>query len=242
MILYAVIARSKDGTVLVESTIGGVEGNFPQITVELLQRVVATSNWNSVLGTLESTAKEELLPEGSRRTFICRHDEGFLGGIFSGVANWGCGDAESGSANEDSLDYYFHLCRGQDVICLCISDDTDPRYHTVNFNCMDDSQSKFTSSYSPSKITKAKAYEMDKQFKRELGKIVHYYNENRNKFARQDKVDQMLNQVDDLKGVLGRNISMVLKRGENLDELMEQSEDMMRNSQVRCLELSQHNG
>jgi hypothetical protein len=231
MILYAIIARAKDGAILVESTVGGVEGNFPQITVEVLQRIVATSNWNSALGTLESSSKVELLPEGSKRTFIQRHDEGFLGGLFSGVANWGCGDEESG-VMEDKLDYFFHLSRGQGVICLCISDDSDPRYHAVNFNCLDDAQNKFTSSYSPAKIAKAKAYEMDKQFRRELGKLVHYYNENRTKFARQDKVNHLLDKAEDLKAILGRNIEMVLEREAKLEDLVQQSETMMQDTKV----------
>lgn len=239
MILYAVIARSKDGTVLVESTIAGVEStNFPQVTVEVLQRVVATSNWNSALGTIESSAKVELLPDGTKRTFVQRHDEGFLGGLLSGVAvQWGClnGDAEAWNNREDCLDYYFHMCRGHGIICLCISDDTDARYHAVNFNFLDDAQSKFTSAYSPSKIAKAKAYEMDKQFSRELGKLIHYYNENRNKFARHDKVDILLDKVDDLREVLGRNISMILERERRLDDLIEQSENMMMDTKVRWL-------
>eukprot|EP00804_Cyclotella_cryptica_P031203 CCRYP_019398-RD/>CCRYP_019398-RD protein AED:0.41 eAED:0.47 QI:275/0/0.5/1/0/0/2/0/271 len=239
MILYAVIARSKDGTILVESTVAGVEStNFPQITVEVLQRVVATSDWNSALGTIESSSKVELLPDEAKRTFVQRHDEGFLGGLLSGVAaQWGClnGDVEAGSIGEDCLDYYFHMGRGRGIICLCISDDSDARYHAVNFNFLDDAQSKFTSSYSPSKIAKAKAYEMDKQFRRELGKIVHYYNENRNKFARHDKVDILLDKVDDLREVLGRNISMVLERERKLDDLIEQSENMMMDTQ--CLSL-----
>jgi hypothetical protein len=230
MILYAVIAKAKDGTILVESTIGGVEGNFPQITAEVLQRIVSTSDWTSSLGTLQSSSAVELLPEGGKRTFIQRHDEGFLGGLFSGVSNWG-GDEESG-VMEDKLDYYFHLSRASGVICLCISDDADPRYHAVNFNCLDDARNKFTSSYSPAKITKAKAYEMDKTFRRELGKLVHYYNENRTKFARQDKVNKMLNQIDDLTKVLGRNIDMVLEREAKLEDLVQQSENMLEDTKV----------
>ena len=74
MILYALVARSKDGTILVESTIAGVSGgNFPQISVEVLQKVVSTSNYNSaVLGTLQSSASNAMLPNGTRRTFVQR--------------------------------------------------------------------------------------------------------------------------------------------------------------------------
>ncbi|KAL7543372.1 hypothetical protein ACHAXR_012719 [Thalassiosira sp. AJA248-18] len=240
MILYAVIARAKDGAVLVESTIAGVEGNFPQITVEVLERIVSSSNWNSALGTLESSSQVELLPDGERRTFIQRQDESMLGGLFSGAAAtpWSCfgyntNDVESsGEAGNGDLDYYFHLCRKDSVICLCISDDTDARFHAVSYDFLDDTETKFAKAYAPYKITKAKAYEMDKKFRRELAKLMYFYNENRNMLVKQDRVNDLLNRVDDLKGVLGKNITMVLEREERLAELVEKSDEMVEDTKV----------
>eukprot|EP00584_Thalassiosira_punctigera_P003116 CAMPEP_0172540292 /NCGR_PEP_ID=MMETSP1067-20121228/11355_1 /TAXON_ID=265564 ORGANISM="Thalassiosira punctigera, Strain Tpunct2005C2" /NCGR_SAMPLE_ID=MMETSP1067 /ASSEMBLY_ACC=CAM_ASM_000444 /LENGTH=240 /DNA_ID=CAMNT_0013326143 /DNA_START=298 /DNA_END=1021 /DNA_ORIENTATION=- len=219
--------------------VAGVEGNFPQITVEVLERIVSSSNWTSALGTLESSSQVELLPDGARRTFVQRHDDSMFGGFFSGVATqWSCfgfipNDVES-SAEEDNgdMDYYFHLCRKDNVICLCISDDIDARYHAVNYDFLDDSHSKFTKSYAPYKVTKAKAYEMDKKFSKELEKLIYFYNENRNKMARQEKMHDLMNKVDDLKGLLGRNITMVLERESKLVELVEKSEDMLEDTKV----------
>ena len=233
MILYAVIARAKDGTVLVESSVAGVEGNFPRITIEVLERIVSSSNYVSALGTLESSSNVELLPEGSRRTFVQKHDEPMFGGIFSGVAQqWTCfgfdNDVESssgGAANNGDMDYYFHLRREENVICLCISDDADVRYHVVNYDFLHDADAKFTNSYAPYKITKAKAYEMDKKFRKELSKIMYFYNENRNKFVRQDRVDELIGKTEDLKGILGRNITMVLEREGKLADLVEKSDE-----------------
>jgi len=245
MILYAVVARAKDGAVLVESMVAGVEGNFPQITIEVLERIVSSSNWTSALGTLESSSKIELLPEGGRRTFVQRHgEESMFGDFFSGVATqWtsfgdmcnGGGDVESpaaGGNNNGDADYYFHLCRRENVICLCISDDTDARYHAVNFDFLDDAEAKFTKSYAPYRITKAKAYEMDKKFNKELGKLIHFYNSNRNKMVRQDKVNELLSKTDDLKEVLGRNITMILEREGKLADLVHKSDDMMEETKV----------
>mmetsp|Transcript_17802 Transcript_17802/g.42861 ORF Transcript_17802/g.42861 Transcript_17802/m.42861 type:complete len:301 (+) Transcript_17802:108-1010(+) len=243
MILYAVVARAKDGAILVESMIAGVEGNFPQITVEVLERIVSSGNWTSALGTLESSSREELLPDGARRTFVQRHDAPMFCGL-SGMAaqTWSCfgynaNDVESSAAgggytNNGDMDYYFHLCRKDNVICLCISDDTDVRYHVVNYEFLSDVEGKFTKSYAPYKITKAKAYEMDKKFGRELGKLIYFYNENRNKMVRQDRVDDLLNKVDDLKGVLGKNITMVLERETRLADLVVKSEDMLEDTKV----------
>lgn len=234
MILYALVARSKDGTILVEQTISGVSGgNFPQISVEVLQKVVSTSNYNSaVLGTLESEATEEMLPNGTRRTFVQRNGVGFLSGF---AAQWSCYYGNNNAAdgkNNGELDYYFHMYRNEDTICLCISDDTDARYHAVNFSFLDDLERDFTKSYSAYRITKAKAYEFDKKFKAAVGKLLHFYNENRGKMVRQGKVADYIQRVDDVKDILGRNITLVMERGESLDELVRKSDEMLRGTEV----------
>ena len=247
MILYALVARSKDGTILVESTIAGVSGgNFPQISVEVLQKVVSTSNYNSaVLGTLQSSSANAMLPNGSRRTFVQRSGgDGFFSGL---AAQWSCyygnnndnnnnssfGNDNSNNSNTNGeLDYYFHMYHNEDIITLCISDDTDIRYHTVNFSFLDDLDTDFTKSYSAYKITKAKAYEFDKKFKSQISKLLHFYNENGSKMIRQGKVNEYIQKVDDVKDILGRNITMVMDRGESLDDLVKKSDDMLADTQV----------
>ena len=240
MILYAVIARAKCGTILVEKSAAGVEGNFPQITVEVLERVVSSSNWSSALGTLKSASKVELLPDESRRTFVQRRDGSMSGGMFSGLATqWTCfgyngtNDVESArGVNNGDVDYYFHLCRKDNVTGVCISDDIDVRYHEVNYSFLDDVVAKFRKSYAAYRITKAKAYEMDKKFSKELEKRMYFYNGNRDKLVRQDKVVDILNKVDDLKDILGKNITMVLERETRLVELVERSDEMLEDTKV----------
>ena len=254
MILYALVARAKDGAILVESIVSGVEGNFPQISVKLLERIVSSSKMTSVFGTSEAPAGTEsqgaeLLPDGGKRTFVQRYNEPVFGGLFCAAtgaftsATWSYfsnGNDESSpdvesinDSSNGSLEYYFHLCRGDNTICLCISDDMDVRHHTVNYNFLDDVRDKFTRTYSASRIAKAKAYEMEKHFKIELGKLIYFYNENRNKLVRQDKVVQLLNEVDDLKSILGKNIIMVLEKESKLEALVEQSKEMLSDTKVR---------
>lgn len=257
MILYALVARSKDGTILVEQTIAGVSGgNFPQISIEVLQKVVATSNYNSgVLGTLESTATNEMLPNGTRRTFVQRHESGFFSGL---ATQWSCyyagntNDDEENTTNNNNnkaqqsnngeLDYYFHMYRNEDIITLCISDDTDARYHTVNFSFLDDLDRDFTKHYSAYKITKAKAYEFDKKFKVPFSKLLHFYNENRSKMIRQGKLNNYIQKVDNVKDILGRNITLVMDRGESLDDLVQTSDDLLQDVQVFSKRSSQLRG
>ena len=80
---------------------------------------------------------------------------------------------------------------------------------------------------------KAKAYGMEKNFSKELGKLIYFYNENRSTMVRQEKVNVLLNKVDDLKGIMGRNIDMVLEREGKLVDLVEQSDSMLKDTKVR---------
>ena len=143
--------------------------------------------------------------------------------------------SSSSSTRTGDLDccyYYFHLHRRDGVICLCISDDADVRHHVVNYDFLDDVGAKFTKSYAPYTVTRARAYEMEKRFRTELGKIVHYYNKNRSRMVRNDKICHLLGKVDDLGGLLGHNITMVLERDRHLVEMVERSERMMHDSRV----------
>lgn len=251
MILYAVVARAKDGIILVESMVAGVEGNFPQITVEVLDHVVKKSNAENASDDNETGNADEvvLLPEGGKRTFKQTNEETpmLFGGLFSSsgsgvAAQWNCwmntnsstndDHVESSTSNTGDLDYYFHLYRKENIICLCISDDTDIRYHVVNYDFLDDVVTKFTKSYASYAVTKAKAYEMEKKFNIELSKIIYYYNEHRSKMIKNDKINHLLGKVDNLKGLLGHNITMVLERDQQLNDMVVRSEHMMHDSKV----------
>jgi hypothetical protein len=261
MILYAVIARAKDGVILVESTVAGVGGNFPQITVEVLERVVVSSKHAAAgaatgrtaaplrLNDGNSSQNGELLPCGAHRTFA-QHREAnndglfFPSGLFSGISthltslgiNYDHGDdieSKNNASECDDVGYYFHLYRKDNTICLCISDDTDARQHAINYSFLDDAESKFSKSYAAFQVTKAKAYGMEKNFSKELAKLIYFYNENRSTMVRQEKVNVLINKVDDLKGIMGRNIDMVLEREGKLVDLVEQSDSMLKDTKVR---------
>lgn len=187
-------------------------GNFPQVSTEVLSKVTSTSAWESALGTLQSSSTVELLPDKERRTFVQRNDGEsiFRGNLLSmAAAQWSsfaCNDEHAESQESGDIDYYFHMFRKGNVISMCISDDVDVRYHEVNFNFLDDSMAKFTKSYASYRITKAKAYEMDKKFSKELAKLMFFYNENRTKMVTNGAVNNLLTRVDDLKGEQAQSI------------------------------------
>ena len=61
---------------------------------------------------------------------------------------------------------------------------------------------------------------------------MHYYNANREKFQREAKVEDLREQVENMKTIMGRNINLVLERGENLEMLMDKSNQMVEDTAV----------
>mmetsp|Transcript_20795 Transcript_20795/g.30626 ORF Transcript_20795/g.30626 Transcript_20795/m.30626 type:complete len:131 (+) Transcript_20795:125-517(+) len=130
MIIYTVICRDTDGAVLVESSSGISEGNFPQITRELITCLI--NNPDS-------------FPKGGRKTFVYRGgdpEDGYFN--FGGVSNtmttvfqtvgmgdcFAPGDFED-SADEDDIDLFYHALHGEELICICLSDDVLGRNQKV---------------------------------------------------------------------------------------------------------------
>ena len=59
-----------------------------------------------------------------------------------------------------------------------------------------------------------------------------YYNTNRTTLGRDEKVNQLMSQVEDMKTVLGRNIQLMLEREHKVNSLLETSEQARRDSMV----------
>mmetsp|Transcript_9354 Transcript_9354/g.20040 ORF Transcript_9354/g.20040 Transcript_9354/m.20040 type:complete len:296 (+) Transcript_9354:218-1105(+) len=235
MIIYTVIGKEADGSVLVESSHAGVEGNFPLIATQLLEKLCDDPN---------------LVPIGNRKTFIHREDpesggcgagnficgggEGGGGGLWGmGTPSWFGGSDPSSSEGEGAcgLDTYFHVLHGEAALYVCLSDDTG-RQAGVNFNYLEDVQRDFAAMYTPNKINRANAYGMNKAFGPSIEKLSHHYNTNRSSMATDDRLVQLTAKIDDLKDVIGSNISMMMSRGENLSQLAVKSEQLEADASV----------
>ena len=59
-----------------------------------------------------------------------------------------------------------------------------------------------------------------------------YYNTNRATLGRDEKVNQLMAQVEDMKTVLGRNIQLMLEREHKVNSLLETSEQARKDSLV----------
>jgi len=231
MIIYTVIGKEEDGAVLVEASHEAVEGNYPLIATQLLERLRDDPG---------------LVPSGNRKTFIHREDIE-TGGNFAicggseglwglGASSWfgGSGDASSKSGTgttSGGLDHYFHVLHGESAFYICLSDDTG-RQTGVNFGYLDDLQRDFAAKYTPNKINRAKAYGMDKAFRPAIEKLAHHYNVNREDMATDQRILQLSSQVESLKNVVGGNIGMILQRGESIGRLANKSEKMEADASV----------
>lgn len=144
MIFYAIICRI-DGTILVEGTSTGMEGNFPQITSSLVEFLkekpvpISSINltWESPEDakpqTSETTTMQCELYDGGRRTFVNSNDDH---GFFCGVTDilscaFGGGDEEVGSSSSTNDRYYFHAGREGNLMFICLADDMSGKRHQV---------------------------------------------------------------------------------------------------------------
>mmetsp|Transcript_10409 Transcript_10409/g.14701 ORF Transcript_10409/g.14701 Transcript_10409/m.14701 type:complete len:270 (-) Transcript_10409:1775-2584(-) len=220
MILYAIICRAKDAAVLVECSIESVSGNVSQAYIALVQYLKDNRN---------------VVPSGKRRTFV-QHTEAAarnsLGYDEDGDFDfWNFFEAVTG-CSEDGLDYFFHVyCKG-DVFYCCLSDDPDMKEQKVSFAFLDHVQTEFTKNYNSRKIDTAKAGAMVQSFSPELRSSIHHYNVNHVALSQDEKVRALTVQVDDLKSIMGNNLTLLIERVEDIDKLVDKSEQMKRDSLV----------
>lgn len=97
---------------------------------------------------------------------------------------------------------------------------------------MQDIQQSFSSKFTLSKIQRANAYAMDKSFAPVLTTHMHHFNVNRNELRNENRVKEMTSRVESLKETLDENITLLLKRDVYIDNLIEQSNDLMIESKV----------
>jgi vesicle-associated membrane protein 7 len=69
-------------------------------------------------------------------------------------------------------------------------------------------------------------------FKPTMRSAMHHYNVNHDKLARDEKVQALLARVDDMKSVMGRNINLLMERGEKFDHLVQKSDALVEDAQI----------
>ncbi|KAL3934538.1 MAG: hypothetical protein SGBAC_009765 [Bacillariaceae sp.] len=222
MIVYTVICRARDAAILVElATESLAGGNAPQVTTALLEHLRDNPN---------------VIQEGNLKTFVHRnHDDEEMGDDIFGTVMQACTVPISSAAELDLgqfQEHYFHLWLDKGIYYCCLSDSPEPRHHKVAFACMQAICRDFTSRYKQRKYQTCNAYSLNTQFTPNLRSAMHYYNINCDKLSRDQHVNELMVQVEDMKAILGRNVQLLLDRGEKVDRLLATSDSALRDSNV----------
>ena len=90
----------------------------------------------------------------------------------------------------------------------------------------------FAAKYSKRRIKNCNAYALDKDFRPTLRTTLDYYNANTKVLSRDRKISALMAQVEDMKSLLGRNITLMIERETKIDRLMEKSLQTRRDSMV----------
>mmetsp|Transcript_17029 Transcript_17029/g.42547 ORF Transcript_17029/g.42547 Transcript_17029/m.42547 type:complete len:274 (-) Transcript_17029:2110-2931(-) len=221
MIVYAVVCRSVDASILCEYSTDELTGNAPQCTAAILEHM---------------RDHPSVLKEGQLKTFRQRNDgqseEDFLSQFLQAcsVAVTTAEEMDLGSIEE----YFFHIWHQQGIFYCCLGDDKDAREQKINFGFLQAIANEFGARYTKRRIKSANSYAMDKEFKPTLRSTMHHYNVHRQDIMREEnpQIDNLLNQVEDLKNVLGRNLNLLLERDEYIDNLMDKAVQARRDSLV----------
>uniref|UniRef100_A0A8D8G6Q1 Vesicle-associated membrane protein 7 n=1 Tax=Culex pipiens TaxID=7175 RepID=A0A8D8G6Q1_CULPI len=119
--------------------------------------------------------------------------------------------------------YLIHYICENRIIFMCISDDGFERSRAFLF--LTEIKKKFIQTYGLTVAT-AIAYAMNTEFSRTLAHEMKHYSESREV----DAISQVHGQIDELKDIMVKNIENITNRGERLELLVNQTENLRNNS------------
>ncbi|XP_051825170.1 vesicle-associated membrane protein 7 isoform X2 [Antechinus flavipes] len=116
--------------------------------------------------------------------------------------------------------YLFHYICQDRIVYLCITDDDFERSRAFSF--LNEIKKRFQTTYG-SRAQTALPYAMNSEFSSVLAAQLKHHSENK----QVDKVVETQAQVDELKGIMVRNIDLVAQRGERLELLIDKTEHLV---------------
>uniref|UniRef100_A0A182MZX9 Vesicle-associated membrane protein 7 n=1 Tax=Anopheles dirus TaxID=7168 RepID=A0A182MZX9_9DIPT len=119
--------------------------------------------------------------------------------------------------------YLIHYICENRVIYLCITDDRFDRSRAFMF--LHDIHQRFIATYGLTVAT-AIAYAMNTEFSRTLALQMRSYNDG----LQQDALSRVNGDIDELKDIMVKNIENITHRGERLELLVNQTENLRNNS------------
>lgn len=101
-----------------------------------------------------------------------------------------------------------------------------------NFAFLNRMHDEFSKLYTSRRIQIAHAYGMEKTFRPNMRTAMHYYNVNHESISQEPKVAQLVAQVQGLTDIMGRNLNLLLERGDNIEAMAVQSGELEHDAQV----------
>ena len=119
--------------------------------------------------------------------------------------------------HEGGYTFYYLVADGVVYMCLSVA----AAKVRVSFAFLEDVQKCFTQEFTSTHIQRAITYEMNKAFKPVLKARMTYYNT-----SDSDEIQAIKNQLGELKDVMISNLESLIDRGERLDLLVVQTEQL----------------
>ncbi|XP_025087433.1 vesicle-associated membrane protein 7-like [Pomacea canaliculata] len=118
--------------------------------------------------------------------------------------------------------YLFHYIAEEKIIYLCITDDDFERSKAFSF--LNEIKRRFQSQYGMRAQT-ALPYAMNSEFSRIMATQMRLASD-----EKPDQLSKVQDEVDELKGIMVRNIDQIAERGERLELLVDKTEDLSAHS------------
>jgi len=122
-------------------------------------------------------------------------------------------------------EYLFHYITSYKITYLCITDDDYERSRAFQF--LSEIQRRFEMQYGSRSLT-ALPFAMNSEFSKILAAQIRRYISDTP--VEVDKIDCVQGQVDKLKGIMVKNIDSLASRGEQLELLIDKTEDLNQHS------------
>ncbi|XP_033743167.1 vesicle-associated membrane protein 7-like [Pecten maximus] len=119
--------------------------------------------------------------------------------------------------------YLFHYVCDDRIVYLCITDDDFERSKAFLF--LNEIKRRFQAQYGVRAQT-ALPYAMNSEFSRIMASQMKFVTENQEP----DHVEKVQGQVDELKGIMVRNIDQIADRGERLELLVDKTDELSANA------------
>lgn len=101
-----------------------------------------------------------------------------------------------------------------------------------NFTFLMNMEQEFTKMFRSGRINTANAYSLTNNFSPTMRSSMHYHNIHAKEIRQDDKVKALLIRTENIRTVMGRNLNMILERGEKFNTLLSKSEALNKDAQV----------